>query len=74
MKIDLVIAEMDRVKMFSFFYAEAEGAVEAEHRLGVLDRNGNMIKASNRHCEPLIFKRKSSVFFHCALDGAAGLG
>src|SRR5262245_16807548 len=74
MKIDLVIAEMDRVKMFSFLNAESERAVETEHRFGILDRDGNMIKTSNRHRQPLSYRRKSSVFLHRVLDGGTGFG
>jgi hypothetical protein len=56
MKIDLLIAEMDRIKVFSFFHSESQAPVKFQHRLGVLNRNGNVIKALNRHCEPLSFK------------------
>src|SRR5690348_3142030 len=49
MEIDLVIAEMHRIKMFSFFHFESQASVKFQHRLGVLDRYCDMIKALNRH-------------------------
>jgi hypothetical protein len=45
MKIDHVVAEMDRTGGGTFYYIAAERSIESEHRSGVLHRKGDMIEA-----------------------------
>jgi hypothetical protein len=47
MKIDHVVAEMDRTGGCPFDYIAAERPIESEHRVGVLHRKGDMIEAAD---------------------------
>jgi hypothetical protein len=50
MKVDHVVAEMDRTGCGAFDYVAAERPIESEHRAGVLHREGDMIEAPNASC------------------------
>jgi hypothetical protein len=45
MKVDHVVAEVDRTCGGAFDYVAAERPIESEHRSGVLHRKGDMIEA-----------------------------
>jgi hypothetical protein len=47
MKVDHVVAEMDRTGSGAFDYITSECPIESDHRASVLHRKGDMIEASD---------------------------